>query len=471
MPGAAVAHRQIPGRGVGLVAARDIDAGETVVAEHALLVGVSEEFRRVCCASCLAHGAATPCPGCGEVVLCDACIAGHRGAGPCSDPASPWQRGVGHGAVVCAAERVASAWRPPLSAPDRERLRFLGACAELRRAHVVNGDARARARLDAVLRLCPDVGPAGEGIDPREASAAERVRPALEAAVQATIATTEANTAGGGLLRAIAGDVVENAALLAKETKNAFGVMAVKCGDGSHSNDDSDDDRRVRGGAVYELASRVNHACFPNVARFDNFDGVLGSPSHEFHVPSRDGPNPPGPTELRLVAIDKIPAGCEVLMSYLPVSEPCARRRRRLRNTFGFECECERCVLERAWATEDGAATGDEREHRDASRRAREARDEASELEADAAADALDREWNDAEETAIRSLDAAELARRAVRIPATYALWFARNMCPVDGCGGTLAPPHATADHMTCNYCGRRRGDDEFFRRLETGAG
>ena len=83
----------------------------------------------------------------------------------------------------------------------------------------------------------------------------------------------------------------------------------------------------------------------------------------------------------------------------------------------------------------------------------------------------MDREWNDAEETAIRSLDAAELARRADRIPATYALWFARNMCPVDGCGGTLAPPHATADHMTCNYCGRRRGDEEFFRLMETGAG
>lgn len=463
MAGAAVAQREIPGRGVGLVAARDIDAGETIVAEHALLVGVSEEFRRVCCASCLAHGAATPCSGCGEVVLCDACV----------DPASPWHRGAGHGAVVCAAERVASAWRPPLSAPDRERLRFLGACAELRRAHVVNGDARARARLDAVLRLCPDVGPAGEGIDPREASAAERVRPALEAAVQAIIASTEANTAGGGLLRAIAGDAVENAALLAKETKNAFGVMAAHHrADGSRSNDDSDDDRRVRGGAVYELASRVNHACFPNVARFDNFDGVLSSPSHEFHVPRRDGPNPPGPTELRLVAIDKIPAGCEVTMSYLPVSESCARRRRRLRNTFGFGCDCERCVIECAWAREDGTATGDEGgAFEDASRRAREARDEAAELEADAYADALDRESNELEETANRSLDDAERTRRADRIPATYALWFVRNMCPVDGCGGTLAPPHVTADHMTCNYCGARRGDEEFFRRLDAGAG
>lgn len=462
MSGAAVAQREILGRGVGLVAARDINAGETVVAEHALLVGVSEEFRRVCCASCLAHGAATPCSGCGEVVLCDTC----------RDPASPWHHGAGHGAVVCAAERVASAWRPPLSAPDRERLRFLGACAELRRAHVVNGDARARARLDAVLRLCPDVGPAGEGIDPREASAAERVRPALEAAVQATIATTEANTAGGGLLRAIAGDAIENAALLAKETKNAFGVMAAtRGGDGSHPNDGSDDDRRVRGGAVYELASRVNHACFPNVARFDNFDGVLSSPSHEFYVPHRDGQNPPGPTELRLVAIDKIPAGCEVLMSYLPVSESCARRRRRLRNTFGFGCECERCVIECAWATEDGAATGDEDWYRDASRRAREARDEAAELEADAIADALDRECDEKEEVANQLLDAAELTRRADRIPPTYALWFVRNMCPVDGCGGTLAPPHARADHMTCNYCGERRSDEEFFRRLDAGAG
>ena len=84
MSGAAVAQREILGRGVGLVAARDIDAGETVVAEHALLVGVSEEFRRVCCASCLAHGAATPCSGCGEVVLCDTC----------RDPASPWHHGA-----------------------------------------------------------------------------------------------------------------------------------------------------------------------------------------------------------------------------------------------------------------------------------------------------------------------------------------------------------------------------------------
>ena len=103
----------------------------------------------------------------------------------------------------------------------------------------------------------PRRGSRGRGIDPREASAAERVRPALEAAVQATIATTEANTAGGGLLRAIAGDAIENAALLAKETKNAFGVMAAtRGGDGSHPNDGSDDDRRVRGGAVYELSLR-----------------------------------------------------------------------------------------------------------------------------------------------------------------------------------------------------------------------
>ena len=259
----AVAQREIPGRGVGLVAARDINAGETVVSEHALLVGVSEDFRETCCASCLAPGATTRCAGCHQVVLC--------GADACT-------HGSGHGAVVCAAERVASTHRPPMSIPDRERLRFLSACAELRRLHVVNGDANSRGILDATLQLCPAVGPNGEGIDAREASAAERVQPALEAAVKlATIAHTDATKE---LLGIIAGDLLENASLLAKETKNAFGIMAPHAA--SSSGHEGEAHRRVRGGAVYQLSSRVNHGCFPNVARFDNFDGVLASTTHEF---------------------------------------------------------------------------------------------------------------------------------------------------------------------------------------------
>ena len=40
----------------------------------------------------------------------------------------------------------------------------------------------------------------------------------------------------------------------------------------------------------------------------------------------------------------------------------------------------------------------------------------------------------------------------------------------VEGCGGTLAPPHTTADHMVCNYCGAKRTDEEFYEMI-TGGG
>ena len=47
-------------------------------------------------------------------------------------------------------------------------------------------------------------------------------------------------------------------------------------------------------------------------------------------------------------------------MSYLPVNEPVARRRRRIRHTFGFVCKCQRCAVEVSWAAADGGLTGDE---------------------------------------------------------------------------------------------------------------
>ena len=68
------------------------------------------------------------------------------------------------------------------------------------------------------------------------------------------------------------------------------------------------------------------------------------------------------------------------------------------------------------------------------------------------------------------ALDDAERERRSRgSLPLGVAMWFARNMCPEEGCGGTLAPPNTTADYMTCNYCGRRRTDEEFFRALTGG--
>ena len=120
------------------------------------------------------------------------------------------------------------------------------------------------------------------------------------------------------------------------------------------------------------------------------------------------------------------------------------------------------------WAVQDDAPTGDEPdasafEHEGGAEGGAESNTELAWDAADAAADA---KLEEREASAFESISEDERARRADRIPATYALWFVRNMCPVDGCGGTLAPPHTRADHMTCNYCGEKRTDEQFFAQL-----
>lgn len=468
MSEAAVREVLLPGRGVGLVAARDIAPGETVLAERAALVGVSEAFRTTCCARCLAEPASgsgrinqdgrppivlAPCSGCARVLLC-------ASGSECARNSS--SDGGGHGAVGCAMERLmggavddAAAMIDAITGDvDRERLRFLAACADLRVAHL-RGDVTAGARLDSVRQLCPKEGSV------REHAAMGRLQVMVERAALAALGALGVEMMGeeavATAVRRVAGDAAENAALLAKEGCNAFGVMA-KAGS---------DERAVRGGAVYAAASRVNHGCFPNVARFDNFDG--GFDAGEFEPPEGGVPavRPRHPSELRLVAIDRIGAGEEVLMSYLPVNEPVARRRRRIHHTFGFACRCARCELEVRWAAEDGAQTGDETVSYETSASAPARAGDVHAAEAEAAAEAA---LDAAEEKRLAGLSAAELARRADRLPPEYAMWFARNMCPDDACGGTLAPPHTTAMHMTCNYCGKRRTDEEFYAML-TGGG
>jgi SET and MYND domain-containing protein len=48
-----LAEVDIPGRGRGLIAARDIRAGETVLVDNPILVYVTEEAKRLVCANCL----------------------------------------------------------------------------------------------------------------------------------------------------------------------------------------------------------------------------------------------------------------------------------------------------------------------------------------------------------------------------------------------------------------------------------
>ena len=442
----AVAPREIPGRGVGLVATRDIAAGECVLRERATVCGTSVAFRDSACARCLAFAAPTgaplfTCATCGLAKLC--------GGDTCA-----WS-GAPHGAVACHAEGLAKG----LPDADAERLRFLAACADLRGEH----SASSVAKLRAIAALCPAVGPNGEGVASRELEAARRVHPVLETAVARALAGAQREAPVKDLSTIgarVAGSFAETAALLSKETKNAFGAMAPR--------DAASGTRRVRGGALYELASRVNHDCFPNVARFDNFDGALErdafvtfqSEGHDRKEDASGSSSRIAPDELRLMALDRIPAGAEVTMSYLPVTEPLARRRRRLRHTFGFDCACARCLLETEWAKQDGDRVGDVAEE------TRALGGRVSGNSDDAFLDALLNAMDDEDDARLAGISPQELERRSDRLPPEYAVWFARNVCPVSECGGTLAPPNETATHMTCNACGFRRTDAAFYASL-----
>ena len=82
-------------------------------------------------------------------------------------------------------------------------------------------------------------------------------------------------------------------------------------------------DEEVMGGNLYELLSRANHSCAPNVSK---------------HVWE-------GGNVVTAVAMRDITAGEELFICYLPevMGEPTSRRRELLREKYNFTCECKRC--------------------------------------------------------------------------------------------------------------------------------
>lgn len=80
------------------------------------------------------------------------------------------------------------------------------------------------------------------------------------------------------------------ATLLAKEQLNCFGLLAplhlqqqhpapvAAAAAGADADEDSEgrSSRRLRGGALYPICALLNHECIPNVARFDALDAAVG---------------------------------------------------------------------------------------------------------------------------------------------------------------------------------------------------
>jgi hypothetical protein len=458
--------RELPGRGLGAVAARAAAPGEVLLAERPLLLYPHAAAAAAVCAYCLRELALlpappAPCPSCaGAAAFCDARCA----AAAAADPGS-------HCRAACAL--LAAADASGLDAELATGMQFLCRAAALA-ATAAGGDAAAAARLAALRALAPRGAAA-----PAAATAAAA---ADAAALHARLAAAAA-AAGAAACPLSAPDA---AALLERDAVNGYGFhLRFDPGAGAAAAPSSSPgasaaaapaERRPRGAGLFAAAARVNHECLPNAARFDDLDFPFSS-SYPFTstcgffegggaadgvdsggavvVPSAAAAAalaaaaPPGAAAgLRLRALHALPAGAEATAAYFPLDLPLAARRARCAELYGFACACPRCRLEAAWEARTGGGGGSEEDGMDA-----ELDDEA----ATAAAAAAD---DEAAAISVEGVDAAYVH-----------VFLTKFCCPRPGCGGAAAPPPRAPGLLECSACGARRTEAEFLAALEAGDG
>eukprot|EP00252_Welwitschia_mirabilis_P026902 TRINITY_DN9003_c0_g1_i1.p1 TRINITY_DN9003_c0_g1~~TRINITY_DN9003_c0_g1_i1.p1 ORF type:complete len:427 (-),score=76.21 TRINITY_DN9003_c0_g1_i1:240-1400(-) len=199
-----------------------------------------------------------------------------------------------------------------------------------------------------------------------------------------------------------------SAAFLAKDKQNAFGLMAPLGENGQ---------REIRAYALYRLASFFNHDCLPNACRFEYLD--------------KPGDNN---TDIIIRSLHDIQEGSEICISYFPVNWQYFERQKRLSEDYGFVCRCDRCNVEEAWSDNES-------------------------MDEEAGSGSGMEEDEDPLQTAEQNADQE-------RDDFPHAYFFVRYLCPVDNCGGTMAPLPPTSGNpsstMECNMCGYLRSEEEF---------
>lgn len=207
------------------------------------------------------------------------------------------------------------------------------------------------------------------------------------------------------------------AALLAKDKLNAFGLM-------EPFSEEKKGDRSVRAYGIYPRASFFNHDCLPNACRFDYLD----------HQSSASAST----TDLIIRMIHDVPQGREICLSYFPVNLNYSDRQRRLRDDYGFTCNCDRCKVEANWSDHDESMDDDDDDDDD------------------------DQDMLGSETESSGRVGLVKEDDNSDDFP--HAYFFLRYMCNRNNCWGTLAPlpPTPTPDHhsptpstvLECNVCG-----------------
>ena len=208
--------------------------------------------------------------------------------------------------------------------------------------------------------------------------------------------------------------------LLAKDKLNAFGLMEPFSEDR--------EERSVRAYGVYPMASFFNHDCLPNACRFDYID-VAGSASSN--------------TDITIRMIHDIPQGREICLSYFPVNLKYSERQKRLKDDYGFVCDCDRCKVEANWSD------CDEDDDLDVD-------DDNNEEEDEESTGVMD---EDADEKMEGEDGDGDAMKGEEDFP--HAYFFLTYMCDRKNCWGTLAPVAPSVAAMECNVCGNCKNLDQ----------
>ncbi|TKW08406.1 hypothetical protein SEVIR_6G026300v4 [Setaria viridis] len=280
----------LPGRGRGLVAARNVREGEVLLSEPALLLYPSTlASLRSYCAACfrsLPASAVVPCASCRAAAFC-----------------SPACAAASHPRLLCAALSHGGGAGLAAAAPTeavQEPLLFLLSAYSL-------PDPSIHTILS--LSSAPPPPPGAQDAAGLHAAVAALAPPQM-------------------LPQGFSPDLT--AALLAKDRGNSFAIME------PYRPGMSLELLKARAYAVYSQASLFNHDCLPNACHFD--------------YPDRPGP---GNTDIVVRALHDISEGREVCISYFAANWRYADRQRRLLEDYGFRCECDRCQVESRWKDDD----------------------------------------------------------------------------------------------------------------------
>lgn len=193
--------------------------------------------------------------------------------------------------------------------------------------------------------------------------------------------------------------------LLAKDKLNAFGIM--------EPFSEHREERSVRAYGIYPVVSFFNHDCLPNACRFDYID-VDGS------------------CDITIRMIHDVQQGREICLSYFPVNLKYSERQKRLKDDYGFVCNCDRCKVEANWSEseEDGVDMNDD-----------DGNDEEGEEET--MDEDIGEEMEDEDGDVMKGDD---------EFP--HAYFFLNYMCDRKNCWGTMAPLPTNSVVMECNVCG-----------------